>query len=58
MIEKVKIGDLIVVCFGEKILVDGKIKEGFFIVDESMVIGESVFVEKKFGDEVIGVIIN
>ena len=58
MIEKVKIGDLIVVRPGEKIPVDGKIKEGFSTVDESMVTGESVPVEKKPGDEVIGVTIN
>lgn len=58
LIEQVKIGDLIVVRPGEKIPVDGKIKEGFSAVDESMVTGESVPVEKKPGDEVIGVTIN
>ena len=58
LIEKVKVGDLIVVRPGEKIPVDGKIKEGFSTVDESMVTGESIPVEKKPGDEVIGVTIN
>ncbi|MDY7007817.1 MAG: heavy metal translocating P-type ATPase [Cyanobacteriota bacterium] len=57
-IEQVKIGDLIVVRPGEKIPVDGEIKEGNSTIDESMVTGESVPVEKQPGDEVIGATIN
>ncbi len=58
LIEQVKIGDLIVVRPGEKIPVDGLIKEGNSTVDESMVTGESLPVEKQPGDEVIGATIN
>ncbi|NEP84350.1 MAG: copper-translocating P-type ATPase, partial [Okeania sp. SIO3B3] len=43
---------------GEKIPVDGEIKEGNSTIDESMVTGESVPVEKQPGDEVIGATIN
>lgn len=57
-IEQVKIGDLIVVRPGEKIPVDGIIKKGNSTVDESMVTGESLPVEKQSGDEVIGATIN
>ncbi len=57
-IEEVKIGDLIVVRPGEKIPVDGVIKEGNSTVDESMVTGESLPVEKQPGDEIIGATIN
>jgi len=58
LIEQVKVGDLIVVRPGEKIPVDGEIKSGFSTVDESMVTGESIPVEKEPGDEVIGATIN
>ncbi len=57
-IEDVVIGDLVVVRPGEKIPVDGQIQEGASTVDESMVTGESIPVEKHPGDEVIGVTIN
>jgi Cu+-exporting ATPase len=56
--EEVVVGDLIVVRPGEKIPVDGRIKEGKSAVDESMITGESVPVRKKAGDEVIGATIN
>lgn len=57
-IEEVEVGDLIIVRPGEKIPVDGIIKEGYSTVDESMLTGESIPVDKKIGDEVIGATIN
>lgn len=57
-IEEVKIGDLIIVKPGEKIPVDGKIKEGSSEIDESMVTGESMPVHKEIGAFVIGGTIN
>ncbi len=57
-IEKVKEGDIVLVRPGEKIPVDGIIIEGNSSVDESMISGESIPVDKKTGDEVIGATIN
>ncbi|MBW1998864.1 MAG: heavy metal translocating P-type ATPase [Deltaproteobacteria bacterium] len=57
-VEEVLIGDLVVVRPGEKIPVDGIVKKGRSSVDESMVTGESIPVEKNPGDEVIGATIN
>lgn len=57
-VEEVKKGDLIVVRPGEKIAVDGRIKEGRSAVDESMLTGESLPVDKNPGDEVIGATLN
>ncbi len=57
-IEEVEIGDAILVRPGEKIPVDGEVKEGYSSVDESMISGESIPVEKNAGDEVIGATIN
>lgn len=57
-IDKVKVGDFIRVRPGEKIPVDGVIVEGVSSVDESMVTGESMPVEKGVGDKVIGATIN
>ena len=56
--EEVEIGDTVLVRPGEKISVDGVVKEGYSSVDESMISGESMPVEKKPGDEVIGATIN
>jgi P-type Cu+ transporter len=58
LIENVKIGDLIIVKPGEKIPVDGIITEGESSIDESMITGESLPVDKKAGDKVIGATIN
>jgi len=57
-VEQVVIGDIIVVRPGEKIPVDGKISEGSSAIDESMVTGESIPVDKKEGDKVVGATIN
>ena len=57
-IEDVAAGDLIVVRPGEKIPVDGDIVEGRSAVDESMLTGESLPVEKKPGDAVVGASLN
>lgn len=57
-IEQVKVGDIIVVRPGEKIPVDGIVREGRSAVDESMITGESMPVEKGPGDEVVGATIN
>ncbi|HBE78019.1 MAG TPA: heavy metal translocating P-type ATPase [Firmicutes bacterium] len=57
-IEEVEVGDVIVVRPGEKVPVDGKIVEGSSALDESMLTGESLPVEKKVGDAVIGATIN
>ena len=57
-IEEVKLGDIILVKPGEKIPVDGLIIEGSSAVDESMVTGESLPIDKKAGDTVIGATIN
>jgi len=52
--DEVLVGDLVVVRPGERIPVDGIVLEGYSAVDESMLTGESLPVEKKAGDEVIG----
>jgi Cu+-exporting ATPase len=57
-IEELEIGDIVVVRPGEKIPVDGVVKDGYSSVDESMISGESIPVEKKSGDKVIGATIN
>jgi Cu+-exporting ATPase len=57
-IEDVQVGDLIRVRPGERVPVDGTIREGYSSIDESMITGESIPVEKKVGDEVIGSTIN
>ncbi len=57
-IEEVIVGDIIIVRPGEKIPVDGVIVEGYSTIDESMLTGESIPVEKKTDDHVIGATIN
>ncbi|MED4569596.1 heavy metal translocating P-type ATPase [Brevibacillus agri] len=57
-LEEVVVGDSILVKPGEKIPVDGVVKSGTSAVDESMLTGESVPVDKKAGDPVIGATIN
>jgi len=57
-VAEVKIGDLILVRPGEKIPVDGIIIDGYSGVDEKMITGESLPVEKSKGDKVIGGTLN
>ncbi len=57
-VEEVRVGDLLLVRPGEKIPVDGVVIEGRSTVDESMLTGESLPVEKGPGDEVIGATLN
>ena len=57
-IEEVEVGDIIVVRPGEKMAVDGEVCEGRTSVDESMLTGESIPVEKNIGDKIIGASIN
>jgi Cu+-exporting ATPase len=56
--DEVEIEDLILVRPGESIAVDGQVIDGYSAVDESMLTGESLPVEKKAGDAVIGGTIN
>jgi Cu+-exporting ATPase len=58
LVEDVEAGQTVVVRPGEKIPVDGIILEGSSAVDESMLTGESMPVDKKAGDEVVGATIN
>jgi len=57
-IEDVEAGDLIIVRPGEKVPVDGVIRRGASTIDESMLTGESLPIDKKMGDPVIGATIN
>jgi P-type Cu+ transporter len=57
-LEQVQVGDRLRVRPGEKIPVDGVVLEGHSSVDESMITGESVPVEKNDGDRVIGATVN
>ncbi|MDF2556931.1 MAG: copper-exporting ATPase [Bacillales bacterium] len=57
-VDEVEVGDVIVVKPGEKLPVDGVVVEGTTAIDESMLTGESIPVEKNIGSEVIGASIN
>ncbi len=57
-VEDVQVGDIVVVRPGEKIPVDGTVIDGYSGVDEKVITGESIPVEKKAGDEVVGATIN
>ena len=57
-IEQVQLNDVIVVRPGEKVATDGVIEEGHSAVDEAMLTGESLPVEKKTGDPVFGATLN
>jgi Cu+-exporting ATPase len=51
--KKVKVNDIVIIKAGEKIPVDGKIIEGFGVIDESAMTGESIPIEKKKNDELL-----
>lgn len=53
-VERIQAGDVILVRPGTKVPLDGVVKQGASSVDESMLTGESIPVEKEAGDEVIG----
>ena len=57
-ISDLKVGDILIVRPGEKIPVDGEIIEGYSSVDESMLTGESIPIEKNIGDKIVGASIN
>ncbi len=57
-IEQLVVGDIMIVKPGQKIAVDGEIVEGSSAIDESMITGESIPVDKKIGDSVIGATLN
>ncbi|MEJ2251172.1 MAG: heavy metal translocating P-type ATPase, partial [Candidatus Lokiarchaeota archaeon] len=57
-IEEIELGDTLIVRPGEKIPVDGKVVKGKTKIDESMITGESKYVKKEIGDEVIGATVN
>jgi Cu+-exporting ATPase len=57
-VEDVQVGDIVVVRPGEKISVDGVVIQGYSGVDEKVITGESMPVEKKVGDEVVGATMN
>ncbi len=56
--EEVQVGDVVIVKPGGKIPVDGIVVDGHSSVDESMITGESLPVEKRVGDKVIGATLN
>ncbi len=57
-VEDVEVGDIIIVKPGQKMPVDGKVVDGITSVDESMLTGESIPIEKAVGDMIIGSSIN
>ena len=57
-VEHIEVGDVFVVRPGERVPVDGAVVEGHSSLDQSMITGESIPVEKNIGDELIGATIN
>lgn len=56
--DEVEVGDIVIVRPGDQIAVDGMVVEGYSAVDEAMVTGESIPIEKREGDNVIGGTLN
>jgi len=57
-VEQVRVGDVFAVRPGEKVPVDGVVREGHSTLDEAMITGESIPIEKRAGDYVIGGTVN
>jgi len=57
-IEEIEVGDILIIRPGEQIPLDGKVVRGKTKVDESMITGESKYVKKEIGSEVIGATLN
>jgi len=57
-VELVQLEDLVIIRPGERVPVDGTIVEGFSAIDESMITGESIPVDKKIADTAIGATVN
>ncbi len=57
-IQELKVGDTMIIRPGEKVPTDGEVIEGDSSIDESMATGESMPVQKKIGDKVIGATVN
>jgi Cu+-exporting ATPase len=57
-IKEIKVGDILLVASGDKVPVDGIIVEGKGLLDESMITGESLPIDKGVGDKVIGGTVN
>jgi len=57
-VDEIQVGDVVIVHPGERIPVDGIVREGFSTVDQSMITGESIPVEKRPGDEVLAATVN
>ncbi|MBT4288692.1 MAG: cadmium-translocating P-type ATPase [Deltaproteobacteria bacterium] len=57
-IDEVEVGDVLIAKSGEKIAVDGRLTQGTTFIDESMLTGESMPVDKTIGDEVYGASVN
>lgn len=57
-VEDVRVGDIVIVRPAEKIPVDGVVIDGYSAVDEKVITGESIPVEKQKGDQVVGATIN
>ena len=57
-VDAIRVGDILRVRPGEKVPVDGEVSEGRSVIDESMISGEPIPVEKNIGEKVIGATVN